>query len=531
MPTLPEDVDDWQDGRRGQYTAIDEDDPGNAVSYGSSSLGTEGDLADRLDQSPGNTNAHSNRLTTTMATADDDVAEPLLDRILGGFDIGCLKDRHPAVWMRAGDGDEYTGPSSGISSISDLGLKWIRDHVQGSDTLCSTILDIRDSVLSHLRQPKCVPRGPCSSPGTPPGLKPILASDVAKYVDAYFSTVQTIFPILDRAEFEAQLATHGIDPPAAMYSWNALLNAVLASGCRAALSDETAEAFQASGREAWDYFQNALYYEAKINHGATDLSAVKALAVMTVFAQGISSPQRLEYTLSSAASRLAQSIALNHRPPRAWSLTESEQRERNRLFWSLYCLDKTIALRCGRPAIIHDQDISCCFPHGIQVSQGQDLGIGMGQGQGQGQQQQQQHFDFFLSLTKLARICGNISQRLYSASALCSPSPALHATAVQTLQDLETWRQGIPPEMQPGKPFGRICGASGPARTQLLVLHSSYHYALCAIYRRFSPIFTQDDVEARRFNPQTTHASHIEAARSMVLLTKYLDIESFTPGW
>ncbi|KAK7227864.1 hypothetical protein V2G26_000034 [Clonostachys chloroleuca] len=65
--------------------------------------------------------------------------ETLLDRILKGKDRECTKDRNPALWMRSTDGDEYTGPSSGISTISDLGLNWIRQNVPDSQVLCETI--------------------------------------------------------------------------------------------------------------------------------------------------------------------------------------------------------------------------------------------------------------------------------------------------------------------------------------------------------------------------------------------------------
>jgi hypothetical protein len=456
-----------------------------------------------------------------LRAAEDDHAATLLDNILAGSDTDCLKDSNPAVWMRLDDGDEYTGPSSGLSTISHLGLKWICDHVANSAALCSTIQDIRSGVLSHLRRPKCLPPGPWLGPDTSVALKPISPAIIDKYVDAYFSTVQTIFPVLDRAKFESQLAISGSEPTGQTDSWMALLNAVLASGCRAALSDDTANAFQESGREAWAYFRNALYYEAKLIHAATDLMAVQALAVMTVFAQGMSSPQRMEYTLSSTAARLAQSLALNRQVPAAWKLTEDEQCERNRLFWVIYCLDKTIGLRCGRPSVIRDDEISCCFPRGIQMVQTGDseperAGL---------------PFDFFLCFTKLARICGITAQRLYSAAAQCLSSSQLLATANRILEDLESWRQSIPVALRPGQPFGRIHAADGFSRAQLLVLHFSYNYVLCAVHRRFTPIFTQDDEDQELVVLRATPVTHIEAARSMVLLTKYLDCESYSPAW
>ncbi|CAI6013727.1 unnamed protein product [Clonostachys chloroleuca] len=112
--------------------------------------------------------------------------ETLLDRILEGKDRECTKDRNPALWMRSTDGDEYTGPSSGISTISDLGLNWIRQNVPDSQVLCETIQDIRNGVLSHLRQPKCVPQVLPLAVSTPCSLKvnETPNSEVIKYIEA-----------------------------------------------------------------------------------------------------------------------------------------------------------------------------------------------------------------------------------------------------------------------------------------------------------------------------------------------------------
>jgi hypothetical protein len=195
------------------------------------------------------------------------------------------------------------------------------------------------------------------------------------------------------------------------------------------------------------------------------------------------------------------------------------------VFWAVYCLDKTIALRCGRPAVIQDEDVSCPFPRGVQVSQGQDVGAGVAAGPGQ------EEFDFFLCFTRLARLCGVVARRLYSAAALSSPIAPLREIADQMLQQVKAWKQSIPAAIRPGRQLGRMGLADRASQTQLLVLHSSYHYVLCAIHRRFSHMFVQDVSESSYPEGPGAQEEHIQAARSMALLTKYLDIESFTPGW
>ncbi|CAH0058694.1 unnamed protein product [Clonostachys solani] len=473
-----------------------------------------------FDQIPGGMGVTDSHTLININAGED---ETLLDRILEGKDGECTKDRHPALWMRSTDGDEYTGPSSGISTISDLGLNWVRHNVPDSQVLCETIQDIRNGVLSHLRQPKCVPQVLPLVVSTPCSLKvkETPDSEVIKYVEAYFDTVQVIFPVLDRDKFFSQLATYGTRQSISENpSWQALLSAVLASGCRAALSAETAEAFKKSGQEAWGYFQNALSFESCIMHGSTDLMAVQAIAIMTIFAQGLSSPQRLEYTLSSNAARLAQSVALNRHPPPDWGLSEEEQRDRNRVFWVIYCLDRTISLRCGRPAVISDDDISCCFPRGVLVIQHGDLEpLGA------------PDVDFFLCATKLARIAGKVSRKLYSASALYTSSSSLLPMMNNLLKELHAWLNLLPSSIRPGQPPNRMNKTFGLSREQIIVLHLSYYYLLCSIYRRFTPIFTQHSNNLQPLVNSQMHSSHIEAARSMVLLTKHLDIESFTPAW
>ncbi|CAK7205231.1 hypothetical protein SEUCBS139899_007998 [Sporothrix eucalyptigena] len=432
--------------------------------------------------------------------------------------------RNPAVWMRVQDGDEYTGPSSGIAAISDVGLDWIRANApdaNAAEGLCNTIDEIRTVLLNHLRQPKCLPRGGAALLLRTSPMAPIPSrATVRWYVDTYFSSVQTVFPVLDRDEFEEQMAAaEAKDDDHQSPSWKALFFAVLASGCRAALSDETAAAFQESGRASWAYFQNALAYELLIIHHATDLTAVQALAVMTVFAQGLSSPQRLEYTLSSIAARLAQSLALHRRASPDWGLGAAEKRRRDRVFWVIYGLDKTIGLRCGRPAILQDDEISCAFPRNVVVVAAESGG---------------ERFDFFLSFIRLARICGAVARQLYSVAALCTSSMHLSSTMDQLLHDLEVWRASLPADLQPYRPIHKTKTSAAHVQ-QLLVLHSTYFYVLCAIYRRFTPLFTQDEASdgATTTNQiwSKVAAAHVAAARSLVLLTKHLDVESFTPGW
>jgi Fungal specific transcription factor domain/Fungal Zn(2)-Cys(6) binuclear cluster domain len=456
----------------------------------------------------------------------------MLSQILSDQDPTDLQDENTAVWIRVYDGDEYTGPSSGISFLSAQGLNWVRGNAGRSQALCSIFEDLKNSVRNYLRVPKCVANDTWACDLKEHIRKPLPSTvTIWTYINSYFESVQCIFPVLDRTKFESRTREYLSSTSIVDTAWYALLNAVLASGCRAALSAETADAFRDSGREGWAYFQNALAVEAELVHKATSLAATQALAVMTVYAQSISSPLRLEYTLSSTAVRLAQSIGLHRKSPSEWNLSFEEQRERNRTFWVIYCLDKTVALRCGRPCILDDADISCPFPRAPRSGQG-DIAVGAAESA----KGRQVDFDFFLCYARYARICGIVAKDLYSATGLSKSCDELTSRAAELLEEINTWKQTIPDDFRPGKRFRPSTLPDHVGMIGGLALHFGYSYIICAVYRRFSTLFERGgqsgELRQRRiFASSITAVNSMEAARSMILMTKHLDIESYSPAW
>jgi len=435
--------------------------------------------------------------------------------------FGAQTSPGPSIWLRPLDGDEYTGPSSGISILSTQGLKWTQQTLGQARTLPSSVFEgLRKSLLGHLRVPKCMTNDSwvfSSAKDIPP------AAEVWRYINAYFDSVQTIFPILDKQQHLRLTAEYLANPVEASPSWNALFYAVLASGCRAALANETPDGFRDSGREAWGFFKNAMAMETQLIHRRTDLMAVQAFAVMTVYAQGMASPQRLEYTLCSIAARLSQTLGLHQNPASEWNLTNEEQCERNRTFWIVYCLDKTIALRCGRPCIFDDDDISCGGPGSCGTTV-LDSTISS-------EVPTVPPFNFLLAYSELAKMCGIVGKHLYSARALGKSCRDLVHVATLLLSNLEAWLRRLPEAVQPRGP-SRLSAlrADMPTLEQGLSLQFGYFYVICAVHRRFTPLF-QHPSESFSFQAPTESMSFMEAARKMILLTKHLDINSYTPAW
>ncbi|KAH9220912.1 fungal-specific transcription factor domain-containing protein [Leptodontidium sp. 2 PMI_412] len=455
----------------------------------------------------------------------------LLDRILSGDPESSQDDNNAAVWIRTDDGDEYTGPSSGISLLSHSGLTWVQNTFSGTEDICETLKTVAREVANHLQMPKCIVAKPWAATHMNAPRRPIPSEEVVwTYVDAYFKTVQCLFPVVDRNSFENRLRAYFRDPnDNSDIAWTALMVAVLASGCRSLLSAETPSALEQSGSESWAHFQTAMDLVSHLLYKPASLAVVEALLVMTVYAQGLSSPQRLEYTFCALASQVAQGLGLHRKPLQSWNLSNTEIRERNRLFWVTYELDKTISLRSGRPSLIDDNEISCSFPYGIPIfetSTPPSLRSG-----DQITHQTAPKFDFFFTYAQYARICGNISKQLFSASALNRPFSDLAITAKTLECEIEKWRDGIPEDFKPGRPFRPSELPKDISQIQALSLSFGYHYLICSVHRRFSPIFEIPKLKTAPDTLRLDASRYLQAARSMILLTKYLDIESYAPGW
>ena len=55
--------------------------------------------------------------------------------------------------------------------------------------------------------------------------------------------------------------------------------------------------------------------------------------------------------LSANAARLAQAKGLHRRAAKAWTLAEHDELHHSWLFWAIYCSDKQVSHRAGRPSV------------------------------------------------------------------------------------------------------------------------------------------------------------------------------------
>ena len=69
-----------------------------------------------------------------------------------------------------------------------------------------------------------------------------------------------------------------------------------------------------------------------------------------MYVEGIAGPQ-LEYSICSSAARLAQAQGLHKNVQSIVDVDPAARDDQRRIFWLVYCLDKNISLRNGRPSV------------------------------------------------------------------------------------------------------------------------------------------------------------------------------------
>ena len=215
------------------------------------------------------------------------------------------------------------------------------------------------------------------------------------------------------------------------------------------------------------------------------------------------------------AARLAQSKGLHRQPAKSWALPENEVLHRNWLFWAIYCVEKYIAYRSGRPSAIDDNDISCEIPS--KIAPGSTIGL-----------------EYFVNIIKHAQIASEISTRLASCKAFRQTPEVLAQTASELSLRLRTWKTSLPAYLQPGASFKSLERPHGIRNGHIIYLHYAYYGSLMAIHT----IFTYPWISAAlgieqslEFQSQIFVSTNAvaEAARSILMTTRDLEIDAGLP--
>lgn len=234
-----------------------------------------------------------------------------------------------------GGGGSATGSSSKGPPGSDAHL--------GTDL--PNVGEIFRDQLEH-RRPS-VARPVSSSPRV---LRLASLEEAEKVTGTYFDGIGYQYPFLHRLEFLGQMRRiYSGEVPSAEMHYCYHITIAIALLIKSADDTQTAEFYRASQETLPLALQNE------------DLPAVRALLSLALYTMFATAGPSVWHVLGTAM-RLATSLGLQkaRRSPAAGSLVEEEMSKR--AFWSLYNLDRLIAVTLGRPLGLADDDITVELP-------------------------------------------------------------------------------------------------------------------------------------------------------------------------
>jgi len=188
------------------------------------------------------------------------------------------------------------------------------------------------------------------------------------------------------------------------------------------------------------FFMKALQYisAARESHS---LHNIEAMTLLVLYNLRSPSNSGIWYMVG-LAMRSAVDIGL-HREAYSAKLGIYEVQLRRRLFWSIYYLDRVVALSLGRPFSIADRDIDVSLPYDIDDSIHTDDAImqAVAQLSRSSTSQNLSSLTMSINLTRLKRLESQIQCEIYRvdksvSSLLCEISPLLAS--------LENWKVRLP---------------------------------------------------------------------------------------
>ncbi|OHF03117.1 fungal specific transcription factor domain-containing protein [Colletotrichum orchidophilum] len=176
-----------------------------------------------------------------------------------------------------------------------------------------------------------------------------------RFVDAYFRNVNRAYPFVNRTKVLRNLESLGDSSKRRRDADSTLLYLIMAIGCttlqRAGqIPNDTASKFDVAYA---DIIQECLARE--------DLESIQILVLVALYSlfdpKGIST-----WSIAGIVSRQAMLLGLSRRSSEDKNLSAMDIELRHRLFWSIYVLDRMMAISLGLPVALIDENVDVPLP-------------------------------------------------------------------------------------------------------------------------------------------------------------------------
>lgn len=292
--------------------------------------------------------------------------------------------------------------------------------LDSADTLCSAQLSVEE--------PKTIIER--ANTMTLPSLQESLP-----IVENYFSTCNHFVPIFDERKFKLMLYDcYSTQRDRDKASW-AAINVVLALSLQQkSQHDDTSRHERTMMTRCLNNTRSVI---TDLVTRKDDLKGIQVLLGLSVFLMG-SQEVELVPTLVASAVKLSQWLGL-YRKLGAGHLDAIEAKERERVFWITYVLDRDTSLRTRIPCLIQDYDLDMEMP-GFEDT-ADTVGILIGS-------DGRSWFNFFRCHVHLARIQGLVYDLVFSLPAERLPASEKYENMNRIATMLRDWRNAIPEEFK-----------------------------------------------------------------------------------
>ncbi|KAH6869509.1 fungal-specific transcription factor domain-containing protein [Thelonectria olida] len=380
--------------------------------------------------------------------------------------------------------------SSGLAFFSDhkveclartIGNSRLRELVNDIDiALRSRLLTRADVQIAHLSRVHHQPQ--------------ISADEATVYIQVYFDSMHNMFPFLDKEDFERKAFNPDLSNLLkSCPQFSAVYHAVLALGCQ----QHGRGSFEPGIGEAWELFLVALSHLEDIRRLEDSLTALQALTAMSIFAMNACYLQ-VNHTLLAEATRMA--IRLRYHK----SAISERQNTCQRTFWVIYQMEKHDSFQSRSASLIADYDVGCPIPSVPESTFGT--------------------YDWFLSSIRLARLLSIAYEFLFSLTASTQPAASQLVVIDRIENNLEQWRQSIPVSFKPQEPLHKPSFVD--PKTKGVALSTQYYYYHILISLERLRLHLGGD---SGFRQQASKQKLLAAARTVIELTRFIDVEPYTP--
>ncbi|KAJ5623683.1 hypothetical protein N7490_012288 [Penicillium lividum] len=337
---------------------------------------------------------------------------------------------------------------------------------------------------------------------------------LSTYVDAFFSRLWPLYPIIDRASLEADINAIISLQADGSEVWQervtlahlptlASIYAIISLGVNETAGDLILSSEYLTASHSLHGHLTAIPY----------MTSVQALLVLTLAMRAVAKDGQA-WHLAGHAVRMAQSLGL-HKPAATTSSTQGftlgfePETLHERLWWSCFSLEKLMQLECGRPSIIESSYDSLSVYYTIDQSSDQTL-------------------PYFRAWVALSSIMGRISNRLYSHRFQGGSAEMLGVVA-KLDQELLEWGSSLPDPLKPWSTSAEY--ASDEQKVIAAFLSQQYYHAQLSVMR-VAVIFPQKGLEREVMKNKNDLPNHVRlldgtsicanAARSIVTQSLHL---------